>query len=398
MADQTDAETGILKGRGGAIDESIAAGTGTTLPMVNAVRQFIRTGVRPMSAPVGPPTEDGTEATAFPVVDDKTQSAIAKALQRSLVLRTNLKDTKPDDLAKATGEYRDQDLSDAVIAGQVPRNTVAGAQAAAGGKSLYHFGENGTVGDLFGGGLDESGGLARGNIKLKTEQAGAERAQAAERYAAAGQHAASTQKTRQEIEQGVKTGNLKLEHDAEGNIVVVDLANRTVQPALDDSGQAVKGGGKGGGKDIPPTVNAKIIEGKQGLRNIDEAIAALEKNPGAVGITNAIPGAQTLRGQIDSAENIATRAKIANIGSLKLHDRSGAAVSASEFPRLAPFIPSASDSPRAAATKLREMKKIAEQELGLFADTYSPANGYRASTATAPAAAPVTGFTYLGKE
>jgi hypothetical protein len=145
-------------------------------------------------------------------------------------------------------------------------------------------------------------------------------------------------------------------------------------------------------------VNAKIIEGKQGLRNIDEAIAALEKNPGAVGITNAIPGAQTLRGQIDSAENIATRAKIANIGSLKLHDRSGAAVSASEFPRLAPFIPSASDSPRAAATKLREMKKIAEQELGLFADTYSPANGYRASTATAPAAAPVTGFTYLGKE
>jgi hypothetical protein len=161
MADQTNAETGVLTGRGNAIDESIAAGTGTTLPMVNAVRDFIRTGQMAQKPAVGPETEDGTQAATFPAVAPTDQSAISKALQRSLVLRTNLKDTSPDALAKATGAYREQDLSDAIIAGTKPRDVVAGAQAAADGKSLYHFGENGTVGDLFGGGLNESGGSRR---------------------------------------------------------------------------------------------------------------------------------------------------------------------------------------------------------------------------------------------
>jgi len=130
-------------------------------------------------------------------------------------------------------------------------------------------------------------------------------------------------------------------------------------------------------KEIPASVNAKIIEGKQSINNIDSAIKAIESNPGALGVSNAIPGMQTVR-QFSDPSGIAVRAQVANIGSLTLHDRSGAAVSASEFPRLAPFIPSASDSPTAAVAKLKQMKKIATEELGLFAGTYGPDNGYRA--------------------
>lgn len=140
-------------------------------------------------------------------------------------------------------------------------------------------------------------------------------------------------------------------------------------------------GGEGLGKplkDIPATANAKIVEGSQAISNIDDAIKTIEAYPGALGLSNMFPGSQTVR-QYSDPQGVEARAKVANIGSLVLHDRSGAAVSASEFPRLAPFIPSASDSAETAVKKLQNMKKIAEEELGLYADTYSPSNGYRAS-------------------
>jgi len=145
-------------------------------------------------------------------------------------------------------------------------------------------------------------------------------------------------------------------------------------------------------KDIPASVNTKIIEGAQGISNIDSAIQAIRDYPDALGFTNAVPGMQNIR-QVTDPKGVAVRAQVANIGSLTLHDRSGAAVSASEFPRLAPFIPSASDSPAAAIAKLQKMKKIASEELGLYADTYGPDNGYKASPVlkrNAPVATPAT--------
>jgi hypothetical protein len=47
-----------------------------------------------------------------------------------------------------------------------------------------------------------------------------------------------------------------------------------------------------------------------------------------------------------------TRAAVADLGSLVIHDRSGAAVTAAEMPRLAPFIPQATDDPETARKKL----------------------------------------------
>ncbi|MEG7772375.1 hypothetical protein U2088_15675, partial [Listeria monocytogenes] len=64
-------------------------------------------------------------------------------------------------------------------------------------------------------------------------------------------------------------------------------------------------------KDIPATVNAKIIEGKQALSNIDSAIKAIEEYPDALGWSNAIPGAQSVR-QMTDPKGIAARAQVAN--------------------------------------------------------------------------------------
>ena len=135
-------------------------------------------------------------------------------------------------------------------------------------------------------------------------------------------------------------------------------------------------------KDVPPAVAGKIIESKQSLSNIDKAIQAVKSNPDAFGLLNALPGVERMR-QGDQ-KGVEARAQVANIGSLTLHDRSGAAVSASEFPRLAPFIPSSSDNAEAIVTKLSQMKRIAEEELGLYSERYGPGTGYK-SPGAAPA-------------
>ena len=392
-AAQKAVETSILQGRPDTIDESVALSTGSTLPMVRAVQEFTRTGIRPMKPAMGPETEDGSQAAQFPVVDDPTHSKIAQALARTLTLRTNLKDTKADDWANAQKIYREGDLSDAIISGRADRNTVGGAQAAAGAKELYKVNSDGGVLDLYGGKLDTSNPLAAANITLLGEKGKSEKALQADRYASAGQHSASAAKTRQETAQGAK-GVLQ---QTDQGLVLVDPRAGTATPVMGPNGQPLTK--PVNLKEIPATVNTKMIEARQGLSNLDAAIKAVEANPGAFGLENAIPGMQSLKGASPrwaDQNAIDARAQVANIGSLKLHDRSGAAVSASEFPRLQPFIPSASDSAETAATKLRQMKRIAEEELGLYTDTYSAENGYRVpERRKAPSSG---GFTYLGKE
>lgn len=93
-----------------------------------------------------------------------------------------------------------------------------------------------------------------------------------------------------------------------------------------------------------------------GIAAIDDAIAELN-NPdakNALGYKNVLPSSMR---QYTDPKGIAARAAVANIGSLKLHDRSGAAITASEFPRLAPFIPSMTDTAETAKIKLGKMKQ-----------------------------------------
>lgn len=374
-ARQSDAETSILSGRQGLGEEQVAFGAGTDIPTVRAIRQMKATGQAPQ-VPMGPAAEDGGMGVGSQQFDPGLVSKVAQALQSQIPLMSSLKDLNAEQLAKARTLDRSSALSDAIIAGRADRNTVGGAQAAVEAKPLFHVSGDGGVLDQYSGGLNESGGLAQSTIGLKKAQSGAQVAQAANSYAGADAHRASAAKTRADISEGVRTGAIQVITDNDGNVSLLNKATGISRPATSADGVPLIGKSMASKlKDVPPTVNAKIIEGQQGLTNIDSAIKAVQANKGAFGLTNAIPFVERMR-QGD-AQGVDARAQVANIGSLTLHDRSGAAVSASEFPRLAPFIPSSSDSPEAIVTKLQKMKQIAEGELGLYLETYGEGSGHK---------------------
>jgi hypothetical protein len=95
---------------------------------------------------------------------------------------------------------------------------------------------------------------------------------------------------------------------------------------------------------------------------IDDALRELDAHPKSVGLTRGLPFIGDRLDPRADPEGVGARAQIANVGSLKIHDRSGAAVSVHEFPRLAPFVPLLSDPPEAIRTKLAKLKEALEIE------------------------------------
>lgn len=126
-------------------------------------------------------------------------------------------------------------------------------------------------------------------------------------------------------------------------------------------------------------VPAKIQEGYVGnsasVRQIDEAIAAIQANRSALGFKNVL--GETLNQRLDP-KGIDARAGVANIGSLIIHDRSGAAVTAAETPRLLPFIPTVTDTPDSAVKKLKLLRKQYENANAEIEVAYGEDSGYSA--------------------
>jgi hypothetical protein len=125
---------------------------------------------------------------------------------------------------------------------------------------------------------------------------------------------------------------------------------------------------------IPPAAANGILGNVSALRKVDAAMAALKGRPSSVGVgTGALGSTFT---NLNDPGGTATRAAIAEISATKIHDLSGAAVSAAEFPRLAPFVPLVSDPPDVAAQKLEKFKEVLTQELEQQKQFYGPQNGY----------------------
>jgi hypothetical protein len=133
---------------------------------------------------------------------------------------------------------------------------------------------------------------------------------------------------------------------------------------------------------IPPTINTAIIGNQTASNQLDRAISLLSGKdlPGMVGDVNATG----MKGYLPTGllnrldpQGVAARAEIADIGSLKLHDRSGAAVTASESPRLLPFIPLSTDDNATALKKLGRLKLELENETRAMRDIYSKEQGYK---------------------
>lgn len=142
-------------------------------------------------------------------------------------------------------------------------------------------------------------------------------------------------------------------------------------------------------RDLPSAASSAIMSNAQSINKVQQAIDLLDgKNVGALKGDKAATGwkgylPQPVLNRADP-DGVDTRAMVTDIGSLVLHDRSGAAVTASETPRLLPFIPLPTDDPATARKKLVRFKQIYEQEQQAYLDAYSKEQGYKPPNVPAP--------------
>lgn len=179
-------------------------------------------------------------------------------------------------------------------------------------------------------------------------------------------------------------------HDA----TLKEIAGMRVQGAQDV--QAMKGAT---GRPLPGSIGQKFMDNSQNLRMAENALQAIQDNRNATGIKGYLPDAVLQR--VDP-KGVETRSAIANLGSMIIHDRSGAAVTVSEFPRLRPFIPLATDGPDVAEKKLKqfvtEYQKI-NQEMTEFyqqAGYTIPEEWHSPGGTPAPQSAPASAPTATG--
>jgi hypothetical protein len=189
-----------------------------------------------------------------------------------------------------------------------------------------------------------SNSVARANLQLSRERIGLER---------------------ERIDQGRNTVV-----QGDGGPLMVNTRTNQAMPIIGPNGQPV--GPKL--RDVPGTVRKTLFENDAALRKVDDALKAVEAYPAALGVRNYM--GDTIRQRSDP-EGVRARALVADIGSLKLHDRSGAAVTASETPRLKPFIPTATDDQATVKKKLGLFREEYDQIQQDIRETYSREQGYR---------------------
>jgi hypothetical protein len=149
------------------------------------------------------------------------------------------------------------------------------------------------------------------------------------------------------------------------------------RPTADGNLEAIPGGpGDLAAKLKPvPVAGFKAIqENRTALGKLEKALAEVSKYPEAFGAKGYLPDFALQR--VDPA-GVKARAAVADIGSMVINQRSGAAVSAAEFPRLSPFIPSMRDDPETVTAKLANMRAEMAAMVAEDEEFYSPANGYR---------------------
>lgn len=136
-------------------------------------------------------------------------------------------------------------------------------------------------------------------------------------------------------------------------------------------------------KEVPAAIRAASLENQTNLRRAERALRLVggsvakpgeKPDPEATGLKGYLPNQLLNRVDPDGVE---ARAAIADLGSLVIHSRSGAAVTAAEFPRLAPFIPSEKDDAETVKKKLRAFVTVYQEELQAMEQTYSKDNGYK---------------------
>jgi hypothetical protein len=151
-------------------------------------------------------------------------------------------------------------------------------------------------------------------------------------------------------------------------------------------------------KDVPAVHKMSYAENSAALKKIDDTISAIEKNPDALGLQNML--GDNISQRLDE-KGVPTRAAIAEVGRTKIHDLSGAAVTAAEMPGLMPLIPSVTDAPDAAIEKLRNLRKHYQEINDQFESMYSGPRyrePLRQAQPKTPEDQPKSGVKFLGFE
>jgi hypothetical protein len=138
-------------------------------------------------------------------------------------------------------------------------------------------------------------------------------------------------------------------------------------------------------KPIPAQIQTGFKDNSASIKQIDDAIAALKRNPRAMGMANIL--GDEIRQRVDP-NGIDVRGAVANIGSLVIHDRSGAAVTAAETPRLKPFIPMPTDTAQAAIKKLQGLRQQYANNNAQIEVQYGEESGYAPLGGMKPPAKP----------
>jgi len=125
---------------------------------------------------------------------------------------------------------------------------------------------------------------------------------------------------------------------------------------------------------VPAPIVKAYTENSTALRKIDRALEEVTNYPQAFGLQNMRGDAISQR--VDPKGTTA-RALIADIGSLKIHDRSGAAVTAAETPRLLPFIPNVNDNAATIKKKLTLFKNEYAAIQNDIGSMYNSEQGYK---------------------
>jgi hypothetical protein len=128
---------------------------------------------------------------------------------------------------------------------------------------------------------------------------------------------------------------------------------------------------------VPEKVTEQMLTNVDGLRQVQGAVEALRKNPNAVGPIQGF--APSVTNWFD-VNGVPTRAMVQAIGSVQIHNISGGNVTASETPRLKPWIPTTED-PQAVA--LAKLDRFAAEYRAILADRYEvhgPDNNYQKNT------------------
>lgn len=129
------------------------------------------------------------------------------------------------------------------------------------------------------------------------------------------------------------------------------------------------------------SINKMIAANTSQLSVLDDALKELDNHPSAVGLSRGVPIIGDALNQRVDPGGVAARAQIANIGSMVIHDRSGAAVTVHEMPRLAPFIPAMTDKPETIRIKLQKLRAAIAVETGALQSPPQGGGGGRAGGA-----------------